>query len=315
MGEFDFIARHFRPLAGKGAYDLRNDGAVIAPAPGCELALSSDTMVENLHFLPDDPPETIGKKLMRCNLSDLAAMGARPKAYMLNVTVPPGGAYDEAWFAGFTRGLAQDQQTYGLSLLGGDTTGTTGPLVLTMTIFGDVQVGQALRRDKARPGDDVWVTGSLGKAALGLQARKGKIADPTGELVAAYRVPTPRVGLPLAGIVTTAMDVSDGLLQDAGHIAEESGVKVTLEEAALPFSPSVEAAKNGAWRETCLLGGDDYELLMTAPPEKSEALQSVCAAAGVPLTRIGKVTAGEGVQMLGKSGEPLRFSRTGWQHF
>ena len=314
MGEFDFIARHFRPLTGEGAMELRNDGATMSVPAGEELVLSSDTMVEGLHFLPDDPARTIAQKLLRCNLSDLAAMGSRPRHYMLNVTVPVGRHYDEAWFTDFAAGLAEDQERFGITLLGGDTTGSPFPLMLNVTILGSVRQGEALRRDGSQPGDGVWVTGSLGRAALGLQARLGKLTDRSGILVDAYRVPTPRVGLSLYGTVSAAMDISDGLVQDCGHIARESGTAITLFEEALPLSAEVRAHMSD-YRETILLGGDDYELLMTCPTEREDALQAHCKAHDVPITKIGKVTEGEGVTMLDRQRNPIRFSRTGWQHF
>lgn len=314
MGEFDFIARHFRPLAGPGAMELRNDGATMALPAGEELVLSSDTMVEGLHFLPDDPAGTIARKLLRCNLSDLAAMGSRPRHYMLNVSVPPGRHYDEAWFTEFAAGLAADQKQYDISLLGGDTTGSPSPLMLNVTILGSVRRGQVLRRDGARAGDGVWITGSLGRAALGLQIRLGKLATGDASLVEAYRIPTPRTGLSLYGIVSAAMDISDGLLQDSGHIAEESGVAITLFEEKLPLVPEV-AAHMTTHREIILLGGDDYELLLTCPAASEDALQAHCRQHGVPLTKVGMVTEGEGVTMLDRQHAPINFSRTGWQHF
>ncbi|MXV43578.1 thiamine-phosphate kinase [Saccharibacter sp. 17.LH.SD] len=314
MGEFDFIAQHFRPLAGKGAFQLRNDGAVLSAPEGYDLAISSDTMVENLHFLPDDPAHTIAQKLLRCNLSDLAAMGALPAGYMLNVSVPSGSRYNDAWFGDFSQGLAHDQDYYQFSLLGGDTTGSPGPLVLSLTIFGFQKRGQVLRRDKSKPGDQVWVTGSLGRAALGLQARKGQLLDPTGELVQAYRVPTPRVGLPLYGIATAALDISDGLIQDAGHIAEESKVAITLYVNRIPFSEAVRQ-QGEKWHEVALIGGDDYELLLTCPPDKSDELLQRCRDHHVPITQIGEVTEGKGVTLLDAAHHPMRLSRTGWQHF
>ncbi|MUG90206.1 thiamine-phosphate kinase [Bombella sp. ESL0385] len=314
MGEFDFIARHFRPLAGAGAMELRNDGAVMDLPAGEELVLSSDTMVEGLHFLPDDPAKTIAQKLLRCNLSDLAAMGSRPRGYMLNISVPPHRHYDEAWFTDFAKGLAEDQKTFEFHLLGGDTTGSPSPLVLGVTILGSVRKGEALRRDRSQPGDGVWVTGSLGRATLGLQARLGALEDEDGSLTQAYRVPTPRIGLSLYGIVSAAMDISDGLIQDCGHIAEESGVSITLYEERLPLTPAVQKHL-AQHKERILLGGDDYELLVTCPAAKEAALQAQCAAQSVPITRIGEVRKGAGVTMLDEEGKPLRFSRSGWQHF
>lgn len=294
--------------------ELRNDGAILSLSAGQELVLSSDTMVENLHFLPDDPPETVAQKLLRCNLSDLAAMGAKPYRYMLNVSVPPGQHYDDSWFGRFALGLQADQNMFGLSLLGGDTTGSPKGLTLTLTILGTVPKGQALRRDTAKEGDSVWVTGNLGKAALGLQARKNRLDDPDGTLTQAYRVPTPRVGLSLYGIVNAAMDISDGLLQDCGHIAEESHVSITLYESLLPFSPAVRRHLK-QWRETILLGGDDYEILLTCKAEREYDLQKHCQSNNVAVTKIGMVTAGRGVTMLDTHQQPISFSRTGWQHF
>lgn len=314
MGEFDFINRHFRPLAGKGSFDLKNDGAVLSLLPGHELVISSDTMVENRHFLPSDPPQSIGQKLLRCNLSDLAAMGADPVGYTLNVSVPLDRRYDESWFEAFSSGLKKDQESYGLSLFGGDTTGIDGPLVLSLTIFGHVQYGQSLRRDQARPGDGVWVTGTIGAAALGLQARLGKLDDASGALTQAYWLPRPCLGLPLYNVIHAALDISDGVMQDANHIAEESGVHITLYADKLPFC---EAARNvpPQWEKTRLMGGDDYQLLMTCPPENDLLLQELCHKKGVKITRIGEVKAGRSVEMLDGQGQPVAFETLGWQHF
>ncbi|MDF7674699.1 thiamine-phosphate kinase [Acetobacteraceae bacterium ESL0709] len=314
MGEFDFISRHFRPLAGEGAFELRNDGAVLSLPSDYELVISSDTMVENRHFLPIDPPETVGQKLLRCNLSDIAAMGAEPVGYTLNISVPLDHRYDEKWFAAFSSGLAKDQKAYGLSLLGGDTTGIEGPLVLSVTIFGRVLKGQALRRDQALPGDGVWVTGQLGAAALGLYARLGKLEDPSGKLMQAYLLPQPCLGLPLYGVVTTAMDISDGVMQDAGHIAEESGVKIILYASRLPFDTPVREVAS-EWEAVKLMGGDDYQLLMTCPPENEQRLQQICRGKGVKVSRIGDVRAGKFVEMLADDGQKLSFKTLGWQHF
>ncbi|QDH14223.1 thiamine-phosphate kinase [Formicincola oecophyllae] len=323
MGEFDFIGRHFKPLAGPGSYGLRNDGAVMSAPFGHEIVVSSDTMVENVHFLPDDPPETVGRKLLRCNLSDLAAMDAKPLGYTLNSSIPhkggPEGRYGEAWFAAFAKGLAEDQQRYAITLLGGDTTSTSGPLVMTLTIFGTVAEHKALTRSGASAGDSVWVTGHLGAARLGLEVRRGHLEDPTGKLVQAYRLPTPRVGLQLGTVASAGLDISDGIVQDAGHIAEESGVRLRLEASRLPIAAEAAAAPEH-FQEMRLLGGDDYELLLTCPPGHEAALMARGLIMNVPLTRIGKVEAlkkGEkpGVVMVGADGKPLSFTTPGWQHF
>ena len=193
--EFALIARHFRPLAGPGALDLADDAAVLALPPGRELVVAADAMVEGVHFLPDDPPGLVGKKLLRVNLSDLAAMGAAPLGYLMTVAVPR--QTPDTWFAAFAAGLAEDQARYGISLLGGDTTSTPGPTTLSLTILGTVAAGGAIRRAGARPGHSVWVTGTIGDAALGLAVLQGRLDDPTGFLAARYRLPEPRLGLAL----------------------------------------------------------------------------------------------------------------------
>lgn len=314
MGEFDFITRYFRPLSGAGAFSLRNDGAVLCPPEGSEIIISSDTMVENVHFLPDDPARLVARKLLRCNLSDLAAMGATPYGYSLNISIPKDGRYGKDWFAAFSEGLGEDQREFSFSLLGGDTTSINGPLVLGLGIYGLARKNCVLRRDTARPGDSVWVTGHLGCAALGLAVRQNRLNDHTGTLVAAYQCPTPRIGLALYGLVSSALDISDGILQDAGHLATESSVAITLYENLLPFSEAALAA-GPQWRETRLLGGDDYELLITCPANNEVALQKEVRDKGVPVTRIGIVEEGSGTRMIGENGQILKFSRTGWQHF
>lgn len=313
-GEFGFIARHFRPLAGAESLDLRDDCALMRCPEGEEFAISTDTMVENVHFLPDDPPETLGRKLLRCNLSDLAAMGARPHAYTLNVTVPRGERHDENWFAAFSRGLADDQKRYGVHLIGGDTTSISGPLVLSATVFGLLRHNTALRRSTARPGDDIWVTGTIGDAALGLLVLQGKLQDPSGFLADRYHLPRPRTGLKLHGIVSAAMDISDGLVQDCGHIAEESGVQLVLDAQAVPISPAA-ASMGQDWLMRRLCGGDDYELLLTCAPERSEALQAACQSVDIPVHRVGTVRAGSGVRVLDAEEHEIVPEQGGWQHF
>ena len=282
--------------------------------PGQELAISTDTMVENVHFLPDDPPNTVGRKLLRCNLSDLAAMGARPHAYTLNVTIPSNSRYDDAWFGAFTAGLAEDQARYGVTLLGGDTTSTVGPLVLSATVFGRLQTGTALRRNGAKAGDGVWVTGSIGDAALGLLALQGKLPDPSGFLSERYHLPRPRTGLALNTIAHAAMDISDGLVQDCQHLANESAMAIAIQAEAVPTSTAA-AALGSDWLELRLTGGDDYELLLTCAPEREKDLLQMCQAANVPVTRIGTVSSGQGVHVLDQNGIVMPLRKSGWQHF
>ncbi|MGA9866982.1 MAG: thiamine-phosphate kinase [Acetobacteraceae bacterium] len=311
--EFALIARHFRPLAGPGALDLADDAALIAPPPGRELVLTVDAMVGGVHFLAADPPDLIGRKLLRVNLSDLAAKGAIPLGYLMTVAAPRDTS--DAFFAGFAQGLAADQATFAITLLGGDTTRTPGPLTLSLTAIGHVAPGAMLRRAGARRDDGIWVTGTIGDGALGLRVAQGKLHDATGYLLDRYRLPRPRLGIALAGVASAAMDVSDGLVQDLGHICRASGVGAVLEAARVPLSDPARAA-GPQWFETCLTGGDDYELLMAVPPAHDAALIAACAAAGVAVTQIGRFHTGRpDVTVRGPDGETLAFGSGGWSHF
>ncbi len=305
MTEFGLIARHFRPLAGPAGLDLLDDAAVLSPPPGRELVISADAMVAGVHYLPDDPAELVACKLLRVNLSDLAAMGATPLGYLVTVALPK--PLDEAWVAGFAHGLAEDQAAFGLALLGGDTVATSGPLTLSLTILGHLAPGRAWRRNGGRAGDELWVTGTIGDAALGLLAARGEIADPGGFLADRYHLPQPRLGLPLDGVVHAAMDVSDGLVQDCGHLAAASGLAAVIHAADVPLSPAARACDRLA---TCLAGGDDYELLLAVPPGH-EAVLHRCE---VPLTRIGTLRPGSGVTVLNAAGSPMTLP-AGWDHF
>lgn len=311
--EFSLIARHFRPLAGPGALELRDDAAVMMPPAGRELVLTADAMVAGVHFLPDDPPDLVGRKLLRVNLSDLAAKGAVPLSYLMTISTPR--ATPDSWYAGFAAGLALDHAEYGVTLLGGDTTSTPGPISLSLTIIGHVAPGQAVRRIGARAGDGIWVTGTIGDGALGLQVALGKLTDPTGFLLERYRLPRPRVGLAICGIASAGMDVSDGLVQDLGHICRENGLAAELDATAVPLSDQARAA-GPDWLETCLTGGDDYEVLMAVPPTREAALLAASHAAGIPVTRIGTFHSGTpGVMLRGPGGESLALKKGGWSHF
>jgi len=311
--EFSLIARHFRPLAGPGALELKDDAALLTPPPGRQLVLTADAMVAGVHFLPDDPPDLVGRKLLRVNLSDLAAKGAEPLAYLMTISTP--ADTPDAWFAGFAAGLAQDQATYGVTLLGGDTTATPGPVSLSLTIIGHVAPGAAVHRSGARDGHEIWVTGTIGDGALGLAVARGGLSDPSGHLLNRYRLPQPRVGLKLAGIAAAAMDVSDGLVQDLGHICQASTLAATIEAAQVPLSQAARAA-GPEWLETCLTGGDDYELLLALPPGHVEALRQSAADACIPVTRIGRFHSGPPEVMVRQaSGEPLALTKAGWSHF
>ena len=313
--EFGFIARYFRPLVGPGALELSDDAAAFAPPAGRLLVVAADAMVQGVHFLPDDPADTVGRKLLRVNLSDLAAMGAAPLGYLLTLALP--ADMTEDWFAGFCAGLGQDQAEFGLHLLGGDTTSTPrGPLVLSLTILGHAAPGHVLRRGGAGAGDGLWVTGSIGDGALGLAALQGRLPDASGWLADRYRLPRPRLsfGEGLHGIASAAMDVSDGLVQDCGHICRESGLAATIEAALVPLSAPARLA-GPAWLETCLTGGDDYELLLAVPPAREAALMELAARTGIAVTRIGRMQSGAPrVRVTDAVGTELRFKRTGWSH-
>lgn len=309
--EFALIARHFRPLAGPSALDLGDDAAVFLPPPGREIVIAADAMVAGVHFLPDDPPDLVGRKLLRTNLSDLAAMGAGPLGYLMTVAVPRGTP--EAWFAGFAQGLALDQAEFGISLLGGDTTSTPGPITLSLTVLGTVAPGAAIRRNGARAGDGLWVTGTIGDGALGLLAATGRLADPDGYLAGRYRLPRPRLGLKITGIASAALDVSDGLVQDVGHLCRASGVAADIHAPLVPMS---DAARRAGQLALCLTGGDDYELAMAVPAEREPALLAAARDAGIAVTRIGGFRAGAPrVTVLDASGAELRLERGGWSHF
>lgn len=311
--EFSLIVRHFRPLAGPGALDLRDDAAELIPPPGRHLVLTADAMVAGVHFLPDDPPDLIGQKLLRVNLSDLAAKGAVPLGYLMTVSCPRGTP--DAWYAAFAAGLARDQATFGITLLGGDTTSTPGPISLSLTAIGHIVPGQGVHRFGASAGDSIWVTGTIGDGALGLQVALGALSDPSGFLLDRYRLPRPRVGLAIGGIASAGMDVSDGLVQDLGHICRASGLTAHLEAARVPLSDQACAA-GPDWLETCLTGGDDYEVLLAVPPDREGALQDAARAAGIPVTRIGTFHSGPPrVMVVDASGNPLTLKKGGWSHF
>ena len=311
--EFSLIAKYFRPLAGPGSLELRDDAALLRPPVGRDLVLTVDAMIAGVHFLPDDPPDLIGRKLLRVNLSDLAAKGATPLGYLMTVSAPRDTP--EAWFADFSAGLAADQQEFGLTLLGGDTTSTPGPISLSLTILGHVAPGTAVHRFGASSGDEIWVTGTIGDGALGLAVATGKLSDPSGHLLNRYRLPRPRVGLEIGGVATAGMDVSDGLVQDLGHLCRANGLAAVLDSSLVPLSPQARKAGR-SWFETCLSGGDDYEILMAVPPARKAMLRSVARAYGVRVTRIGRFHKGEAnVTVLDAKGAQIYLPKGGWSHF
>jgi thiamine-monophosphate kinase len=320
MGEFELIARHFtrpgrtaRPALALGVGD---DCALLQPAPGQQLAISTDMLVEGRHFLSTVAPERLGHKALAVNLSDLAACGAEPLGCTLALALPRA---DEAFVAGFARGLFALADAHGIELVGGDT--TAGPLNLCITVFGQVPAGQALLRSGARPGDELWVSGStLGDARLALEVFRGTVVLP-GEGFEAVRrameLPQPRValGLALRGVATSAIDISDGLLGDLGHVLQRSGVGATVEVDTLPHS-TVLAAMPPALQHECLLaGGDDYELLFTAPASAHAAVQAAGQQAGVAVTRCGRIEATPGLRVIDAAGQAVPTPWRSFDHF
>jgi thiamine-monophosphate kinase len=314
--EFELIARHFTRPAPGAVLGVGDDCALLAPTPGMELAVTSDMLLEGRHFSPQDGPAGVGHKSLAVNLSDLAAMGATPRWATLSIALP---AADEAWLTAFSRGFFRIAEAHGIELVGGDT--TRGALTIAITAIGEVPPGQALRRSGARAGDDVWVSGHLGAAALALAYRQGRLfmeqIDAARVLPALY-LPTPRValGIALRGIARSAIDISDGLVADLGHILEASAVGAELDFVALPIPEVARAYLHEAVARDCVLaGGDDYELCFTAATEQREAVLAAGVAGGVSVTRIGTIRQASGLVVRGADGQPLQIGRTGYDHF
>lgn len=323
MGEFDLIARYFTRPVRRAALGVGDDCALLAPAPGMQLAVSSDMLVEGRHFFADVDPEALGHKALAVNLSDLAACGARPLAFTLALSLP---RVDEAWLAGFSRGLLALANAHGCELVGGDT--TQGPLNLCITVFGEVPTGQALLRSGARPGDDLYVSGTLGDARLALEALLGHAPLPAEVLARARQRlerPTPRVALgqALRGIASSAMDLSDGLLGDLSHILKASGVGAYIDThitSNLIAEKACLSGGNGHFdlefiRQCTLAGGDDYELAFTAPPARRDAVAAASQASGTPVTRIGTVLAEPGLQLVDGQGQAVEHRYASFDHF
>jgi|APTNR8051073442_1049403.scaffolds.fasta_scaffold13834_4 thiamine-monophosphate kinase len=331
--EFSIIARYFRPLAAghDGALGLLDDAALVPGDPARTLVVTVDTLIEGVHFRAGDPPETLAGKLIAVNLSDLAAMAATPVAYLLAISLP--SAWNEPallrWLDDFASGLAREQARFGIHLIGGDTVATPGPLVLTLTAFGHVARGCELRRSRARTGDDVYVSGTIGDGHLGLRVLDGRLGGLTEDdrvyLTTRYRQPEPRVGLgtALAGLAHAAADVSDGLVADLSHICRASGVAARIDAALVPLSPAARrvCAAGRVTLSALITGGDDYELLATAPPAAAAALSRASARAGVALTPIGRIIEAADteagaplVTVLDVGGQPLDVAWGGYRH-
>lgn len=322
-GEFELIAELFAPLAAglPGAFGLRDDAAVLTPPAGRAMVVTTDMLVAGVHFPADEDGSDVARRLLRVNLSDLAAMGARPVAYLLALGIPD--AIEMGWLRRFADGLADDQEEFGIHLAGGDTTSTPGPLTASITAIGEAPVGGELRRSTAHAGDLVYVSGAIGDAALGLiEVRDGLTgvnAAARAGLARRYRLPQPRVGLGIAlrGVASACADVSDGLVADLDHICEASGVAAEIQMDRVPLS---DAARQAIGHDPSLMravvtGGDDYELVFTVPPAVEDRLSTAAGESGVSVTGIGRVIPGRGVTVFDGSGAPLELESAGYRHF
>ncbi len=318
LSEFDLIAKYFSG-AGSERTDVLlgvgDDCALLHPPADRELAVTTDTLVEGVHFLSAADPEGLGHKALAVNLSDLAAMGAEPAWVTLALTLP---AADPDWLQGFSRGFLGLARDFGVQLAGGDT--TRGPLSITVTAQGFVEPGKALRRDGARPGDLIYVTGTIGDAAVALLELQGAYRSlrDGADLRARLERPIPRVeaGRALAGLAGAAIDISDGLLSDLGHICERSGVGADLDLARIPLSPGVSGYldQGGEW-ERVLAGGDDYELCVTVAPDRADTLETLGKRLDCGLTPVGTVTAESGIRCRLGDGSELHVFHPGYEHF
>ncbi len=316
LSEFDLIARYFTRSTPGAVLGVGDDCALLAPTPGMQLAVSSDILLEGRHFSPQDSPAGIGHKSLAVNLSDLAAMGATPRWATLSIALP---GVDEAWLQAFARGFFRMADAHGIELVGGDT--TRGALTIAITVIGEVPPGLALQRSGAQVGDEVWVSGHLGSATLALAYRQGRLfmeqIDAAKVLPALY-LPQPRValGIALRGIAHSAIDISDGLLADLGHILQTSQVGAVLEFARVPVAAvTQDYLENPVARECVLAGGDDYELCFTAAANQRDAVLAAGVQAGVAVACIGHITAQVGLRVLDARSEPMIIDKTGYDHF
>lgn len=322
LSEDDLIARCFAPWAGAGAFALKDDAAALTPPEGCDLVVTVDALVAGVHFFADDPPDAIARKALRVNLSDLAAKGADPQGFLLALSLPKGWTLD--WLETFARGLREDAQGYGCPLLGGDTTRTPGPLTLSITAFGATPKGAMVKRFSVRPGDALYVTGTIGDAALGLQARLRPDAfaslDAThrAALEDRYLLPRPRLAAAraLRDDASAGMDVSDGFVGDLSKMLRASGCGARVDLARVPMSVAARAALalDPSLRDVALTGGDDYELLAAVAPSRTRAFEDALRAAGVAATHVGEAMPGE-IVFVDHDGAPRRFAHGSFQHF
>jgi thiamine-monophosphate kinase len=318
MSEFDLITRYFTRPALTSAVSLAvgDDCALLQPRAGYELAISTDMLVEGRHFFQHADANALGHKSLAVNLSDLAAMGAQPLAFTLALALP---SIDENWLSAFSDGLFALAEQHNITLMGGDT--TKGPLTISITIFGEIPIGKALRRNRAQAGDDIWVSGTLGDARLALSTMQGKLAIEANALNQAAQhlhrpIPRNALGLALRDIAHAAIDVSDGLLGDLQHILNQSNVGATLQADDLPLGAILKSTQPiNLCHEFALNGGDDYELCFTAPTTKREAVQHAAAISNTVVTRIGLITATREVKILNAAGVALAIKANSYDHF
>ena len=319
LDEFDLIASVFAPLTDgdERALGLLDDAAVLSQVAGRDTVITTDTMVEGIHFLDAEPPDVLARRLLRVNLSDLASMGAEPDAYFLNLTLP--ARTNKEWLSSFAEGLRVDQSAFGVRLLGGDTTHTKRSLTVTATLLGEVPTHGAITRGGARAGDDIYVSGTIGDASLGLKMLISG-ADNQDALVKRFQLPEPRVslGAKLRGLATAMADVSDGLAADLVHICRASRVSATVETDSIPLSVDVQTslASGNTDMGEILSGGDDYELVFTASPDTAGRVAAASQSAEVPITHIGRISSGASeVIVLGPDGREIKLETTGYRHF
>lgn len=326
MTEDDLIARYFAPMAGPAALGLKDDTALYAPPSGHQIVLTVDALVAGVHFFPDDPAETVARKALRVNISDLAAKGAEPQGFLLTLALPRG--HSSAWLERFATSLAEDATTYRCPLMGGDTVSTPGPLTISITVIGSVPDGAMVKRTGARVGDAIFVSGTIGDAALGLHVHgnvgrawiKTLSKENLAFLAARYLEPQPRLALApvLRAYAHGGMDVSDGLVGDLTKMMRVSNVAARVELSRVPLSDAARAVAGDADAfNIAVTGGDDYELLCTVPQSRALDFKSAAAQAGVPVTRIGDVVAGNAGEMefIGSDGKPRTFARGSFSHF
>jgi len=319
MNEFNLIKKYFSPLSSgvSGAFGLTDDASVLCPTAGKEIIITKDAITESVHFMPDANASEIAWKLLRVNLSDIAAMGGEAKYYLIAAMLPK--SIKERWIREFATTLRKEQDLFGVSLIGGDTVVHNGPISLSLTMIGEVKKGKAVRRTMAKAGDLVFVSGTIGDAALGLAALKGKLEflskKDRNSLINRYKKPEPRMdlGRKLPFLASAAIDISDGLLADAGHMS----VGMVLEQNKIPLSPAAAKAVSVDKNlfNTICSGGDDYEILFTVSPEKEKEVNMLSIGLPLRLTKIGVVNNPSKIRIIDEKGKEIKFSKTGYQHF